>query len=347
MPIFYANIKKLDLIEFCPKLVQKQLSSLYLKIIANNLRLNQKLARVLALFEVHGVSALPFKGPILAHHLYGDASLRYFQDLDILVPKACADIAGNLLEQSGFSLIEKPLPGNSFQQLLKYGRECLFLDRSRKIKIDLHWQLGGPFRRPYDYAFVEQRLRKIRFNNREIYSLSAEDTLLHLCVNGTHDIWNNLDKILCVADFMDRYAGMDWDLVQKLADALHCRRMLFLGLFLARDIFKAAMPQGLVNQIEKNKKIEKIAEKIYVQSFEGITSKSHIEKRLAEIPYYLEVREHVYDKLLYFFRRIFVPTQKDRKNRPLDSRFSRLYFLTRPIDILLELAMAKLNMLKP
>lgn len=336
LPVFYANMKKLALIEFCPKLVQKQLASVYLEIIANNLRLSRKLARLLVLFETHGVPAVPFKGPILAYELYCDGALRYYQDLDILTPEKCVGHARNVLERSGFFSREKDLTSNHFNQLLKYGRECDFTDRSGNVKIDLHWQLGGPFRRSYDYEFCEHRLRKIKLNNRTANCLSHEDTLLHLCVNGAHDIWNHLEKILCVADYMHRHPDLDWKMTQKLAGTLHCRRMLFLGLFLANDIFDAAMPVEIAGQIEKDEKIKKIAGNIYAQLFCGIPQKSHIEKRAAQIPYYLMVREHFMDKLLYILRRIFIPTQKDRKNRCLDSRMSRLYFLLRPIDLMVE-----------
>jgi len=340
LPILYYNLKKMGLTDVCPNLIRKQFSSRYMEIIANNLRMTRKMSVLLELFETHGVPAIPFKGPILAHQLYGDALLRFYQDLDILVPKTYVHVCRTILEASGFVIKEKDLSANQYNQLLKYGRECDFTDAAGNNKIDLHWQLSAPFRQPYDYEFCMDRLQKVRFYNREIYSLSAEDTLLHLCVNGTHDIWCNLEKILCVVDFIDRHPDLDWDLVRKLADQLHCKRILLLGLFLAKDIFDVSLPFKIVDQIKKNKKIENIARNIYPNLFQGVRSKSHIEKRLAEIPYYLEVREHSIDKLLYLFRRIFIPTQKDRKNHAMNSRFSRSLFLTRPIDLVVELVLA-------
>lgn len=336
LPIFYANIKKIGLQSFLPAFARQQLSHQYLEIISYNLRLRKKLTTILALLENRNIPAVPFKGPILAHELYGDSALRYYQDMDILVPKNCVLSAREALLEAGFYSPVKRFSGKGFGQALKYGRECDFLDPSDNFKIDLHWHLSGPFRVAFDYDFCQARLRKIRLNGQAVYSLSEEDTLLHLCMNGTHDIWDNLEKMVCVADFIDRHPHLDWDLVQKLAVALHCRRMLFLGLFLAQDVFHAPLPPEIVSQMGKNKVIQKIADKIHARNFYGTAQKTPIEKRIAEIPYYLMVREHATDKLLYLFRRIFIPTQKDFKNRSLNSGFSFFYFISRPIDLMVE-----------
>src|SRR5690349_17810454 len=50
-----------------------------------NAALTCELARVVNALEDAGVPALPYKGPLLAHALYGDVALREFGDLDILV----------------------------------------------------------------------------------------------------------------------------------------------------------------------------------------------------------------------------------------------------------------------
>ena len=340
LPIFYANVKKTELRAFIPESLYKRLFRRYADIVAYNLRLCEKLKTVLTLFESRGIPAVPFKGPLLAQALYGDEVLRYYQDLDILAPEADVPAARDALSACGFLPVMHRFSGKQFRQVLKYGREWHFKDATDNIEIDLHWRLGGPFRRRFDYDFCKDRLRVSLWQGRHINCLSTEDTLLHLCVNGAHDLWCSLEQILSVADFIDRHPDLDWKLVQALAARLHCRRMLFLGLSLAGEVFDAALPPEIDNQIKKDRAIPELAAMIYGILFGVTPRKSHIEKRAGQLPFYLKMREDFLDKLSYLVRRIFIPTQKDWKSRPPDARPMNFYFLSRPVNLAVELLRA-------
>ena len=336
-PVLYTNIKKAELQSFLSEDVQKVLSHQYLTIVGNNLRLCQKLTKILALFESRGIPAVPFKGPLLAQTLYEDEAMRCYADLDILVPEKRATQARDALLDAGFSPHVQGLSGKRFGQVLKHGRECHFLHPSGTVAIDLHWQLGVPVRRPFDYDFCSERLQVIPWQDMNISSLSVEDTLLHLCVNGAHDQWCDLENVLSVAEIIEQYQRIDWCLVQTLAERLHCKRMLFLGLFLARDVFDAALPPDIVDKIDIDRAVEKLVRKNYRHLFREASSENNIGTRVGRLPYYLAVREHAVDKLVYLLRRIFIPTQKDWENRYLNPRWAGFYFLTRPIDLAVEL----------
>ena len=187
--VFYANIKKTGWLPLLPEDVQKSLSHQYVTVVGNNLKLCQKLLTILGLFESRHIPAVPFKGPLLAQTLYGASALRYYRDLDILVPKTCVLSARDALLESGFSPSVYGLSGKGFSQNLKHGRECHFLHPSDMVQIDLHWQLSVPYRQALDYDFCKKRLRATCFHGQDISSLSPEDTLLHLCLNGAQDIW--------------------------------------------------------------------------------------------------------------------------------------------------------------
>lgn len=342
LPILYANIKKAGLLPVLPEDVHRDLFRWYWKIVGNNLRMCKKLVAVLGLLENHDIPAVPFKGPVLAQQLYGDVGLRFFQDLDILVPKNYADQAREVMLASGYLPAAQQLTGKRFPHVLKYARECSFLDVSNNVKvsIDLHWQLSLVFRRAFDYGFCKERLKTIRFQDQDVFCLSAEDSLLHLCLNGAHDIWDHLEKILCIAEWINKHPELDWQLTLELAGLLHCRRRLLLGLFLARDVFGVLLPGEIVDQIKKDKIIEKIAETIYTDLFDNTHQANGIHGRVSQLPYYLKIREHPGDKFSYLMRRIFIPTQKDWEKRSPDSRFSGFYFLTRPIGLAVELVKA-------
>ncbi len=341
LPIFYANIQKLSLHDFLPSSVRNSLHCRYLKIIAGNLCLEKKLIEVLALFEDRGIPAVPFKGPVLAHRLYSESMFRYYQDLDILVSKKDVIAARDALLDAGFLLSDQCFSGDQLKKFIKYGKECVFIDPSFNAAVDLHWRLAGFLHHPYDFEFCKERLQLIRFNEHKIFCLSDEDILLHLCLNGTSDMWHNLEQILCVANFLDKHQDLNWELVQKLADRLHCRRMFYLGIFLARDLFGALIPYEIDRKISNDRVLKNICKKIYTYFFQGITEKSHIEKKIAQIPCHVKVREYPTDKLLYILERIFIPTQKDWQNRSLDPPFLIFYYMLRPFDLMVELRRAR------
>ena len=339
-PHFYNNLKKTGLRAAVPDDVQKELFYRYAIVVGNSLRVCRKLTDILTLFESRGIPAVPFKGPLLAYLLYEDEALRCYQDLDILVPESLVVPAGEALREAGFSPAVRGLSGKRFGQVLKYGRECHFLDPSGSLEIDLHWRLGSPFRRPFDYTFCRDRLQAVSWHGRDMAGLSAEDTLLHLCVNGAHDMWTDLEQVLTIADLIGRYPRLDWALVQALASDLGCQRMLHLGLFLAQDVFEAALPREIDSRIKSDRVVEELARVVYIRLFQGVHRRTYFETRVEQLPCQLKMREHARDKLSYLLRRIFIPTQKDWENRGAESRPMNFYFISRPINLAVELLRA-------
>src|SRR4029077_9771584 len=66
---------------------RQRLNQEFLRNSCRNLALTAELFRALEALNGHGVRATPYKGPVLAAQAYGDAALRQFSDLDIIVPQ--------------------------------------------------------------------------------------------------------------------------------------------------------------------------------------------------------------------------------------------------------------------
>ena len=343
--ILYFNAKKSGLLAYLPENVRQNLYWKYMKIVGDNLKLRKKLLDILALFESRQIPAVPVKGPVLSQILYADSELRYYQDLDILVPKNSVTAARDALLECGFAMPES-LAGKSLEKFLDYGKECDFVDHGKKIAIDLHWQLGVPFRGRFDYHFCKERLRTVRFHCRNVRSLSLEDTLLHLCVHGTHEIWSRIEQVLSVARLIKMYPNLDWEMLVNLSDQLHCKRVLFTGLFLSIDVFDAPIPPVVTVQIKYDKTVKRIAANIFFRLFMETAPKEFNEKRAEQISFDLKIREHPHDKVLYLLRRVFVPTGKDWEKREWNSRFPLLFFISRPWDLALELLPTCKQMIK-
>ncbi|MCB0226148.1 MAG: nucleotidyltransferase family protein, partial [Anaerolineae bacterium] len=101
VPLLYRHLEAIDPTA-SPKPIFARLWSQSQATAGRNLMLTQELLRLLDLLAANDIPAIPYKGPALAALVYGDISLRPFNDLDILVPQRAARRAKALLEANGY-----------------------------------------------------------------------------------------------------------------------------------------------------------------------------------------------------------------------------------------------------
>src|SRR5262245_49297473 len=75
MPLVYHNLKTLCP-DAVPQAIFSQLRARFFANVGHNLFLTQKLLMLLRLLEMEGISAIPYKGPVLATVVYGNLALR-------------------------------------------------------------------------------------------------------------------------------------------------------------------------------------------------------------------------------------------------------------------------------
>jgi len=102
-----------------------------------NLLLAVALVQIVKSFVTEGITAVAFKGPVLALDLYGDVALRPCLDLDLLVPPADVERSERLLTSAGYS--PGPLGGRSRRWRQRQGQRAFY--RPDGAQVDLHWRL--------------------------------------------------------------------------------------------------------------------------------------------------------------------------------------------------------------
>jgi hypothetical protein len=342
LSILYFNLRKLDLRQQLPEDICNSLRARYLQVTGGNMRLWQRLVELVDLLESRGVPVVPFKGPVLANSLYGDSALRYYQDIDLLVPQKAAVKAWAALRAAGYRSMELALREGQFARYVSFEKEFDFIDDAGNTLIDLQWRLTMHTRYPYDYEFCRDRLTTMAFNRRKVSCLSDEDMVLYLCIHGGADLWVNVGAILCLAELIAQRPNLDWEVVLDLAAVMHCRRMVWLGLFLARDLFDVALPEKIIEVMENDGELAGLVEVVYGNLFQARPQVSHFNRRLGEIPFHLKIRDKWPAKVRYLFLMMFWPTKKDWRNLPLPPRLAFLYFLLRPMALGAECISAKL-----
>lgn len=292
-----------------------------------NLILTAKLLHILRLCERQGIQAVPFRGPALAAALYGDLALRLYGDLDILVRKQDVLRTTQLLVSSGFRPFF-PLPEKD-EAIFRRGEHAFILEPGR-ILVDLHWADG---RRFFSSPYVDHlwdRLEPVTIGGRSVLGFSREDLFIHLCAHGSKHNWQRLDWISDIAQFTSLHRELDWPGLMEKAGSLGIKRMVVLGLSLARDFFGADLPEQVLKEFPLKKGLTALAGQVC----KNLVGRSDERLRFVkERLFYLRCMDRLRDRTGYVFERLITPTPWACDLVRLPSFLFFLYYFIRPIQL--------------
>lgn len=210
------------------------------------LHLSGELLQIVQLFKQHGIVAVPYKGPALGAHLYGNVALRQAGDLDILVKRDDVMRARALLIERGYAPRHDLTRGGAgFMRQSRYSEE---FHRKNGLQVELHWAFtNGDIALPLDLEALEPRLATMKLGGHEVPVFDREDLLLILCVHGCKHRWDHLEWICGVAELLRTSAGvLDWDALVRRSSSLGIRRMLLLGVLVAHELLDAPVPPSIL-----------------------------------------------------------------------------------------------------
>jgi hypothetical protein len=332
MPLLYINLKKF-VPELVPSFVIESLQHDFLTNAAHNIFLKEELVQVLALLEKQGITAVPFKGPVLAIRSYGSLTLRMFSDLDILLRKQDVLKAKELLFAPGYRSPHK-LSLAQEKALLRFHSEYGLVQKETRTLVELLWRItprGFPLFLNLRDLF--NRLEKTLAEDKEIWAPAPEDLILFLCIHGTQHAWERLCWICDLAETIRRSEAIDWELVWTRARAYRCERMVRLGLFLAWNLLEAPLPQEIGRKLENDRFICNLATKVKIKLFQMNLQSAGIRELSL---FYMDASDCFRDRLAYWLRLLFTPTIEDWELFPFPPLFFFLYYFLHPLRITLK-----------
>jgi hypothetical protein len=212
-----------------------------------------------------------------------------------------------------------------------------YLIRTRKdlwikkgnIQLDLHQQIPEG---PASLALNEilwKEIGSVQLLNRRIPVLSLENSIMVLCLHGSEDGWDSLDKVMDLAFLIQANPDMDWNALFSRAAGMRMRKMLGLGLCLVREISGLKMPQEVQTLIEGNYEVERLTGRIIQRVFSD-----------ADNPFTMTIMtrsmDSINDKIRHVGYFAFTPRTRDLINHPLPDLLFPLYYLIHPVRMLIR-----------
>lgn len=129
--------------EICPEKipdnVKLQLQEDFQANAHRNLAMFRELVNVLNILKKHGITAIPYKGPVLAIIIYKNLGFRSFSDLDFYVPWDDVSRTRKILIENGYEPLMELSP-NQEEAFHKFQREYHFISKSTGITLEIKWK---------------------------------------------------------------------------------------------------------------------------------------------------------------------------------------------------------------
>ncbi|MEA5598347.1 nucleotidyltransferase family protein [Rivularia sp. UHCC 0363] len=284
--------------EAVPEPVLNQWRRSFQYIAQRNLFLTGEVVNLLKLFKKQNIVALPYKGPVLATLIYKNVALRRFGDLDIIVQQEDIFAVRELLIAQGY----RPNKEMTDAQLVKYLNSKTehtydFIHDDKNVFLEIHWRIAPKYITPIAAKDLWQDLEPFSLAGTTINNLPLEDWLPILCVHGSRHVWERLSWLCDIATLIDKNPDINWQKVVQQANTWGCQRMLFLGLYMAQDLFGVDLPPEIWQQMKQVEPIVKgIAPQVYNQLFASVRTS---DKFMGRTLYHIQVRERLNHKILY------------------------------------------------
>ncbi len=295
---------------------------------ARQRELLRELLAILDALDARNVSAIPFKGPSVALHVYGELSLRRAGDLDLLVREANVDATLRVLTDRGYREQQetqrgRPLDGATHAAYRRYQCEYL-LQRARDgIAVEPHWTLAPPMlSAPIDYAALWSRAQTITALGRPSLSFSDEDLALALSVHAAKHEWSELRWICDLAWLVARKPQLDWSEALLRARQQGCERMLLIGLALTQRLLGQALPPPAVHRLAADPVAQLLAAEQEAKLFDPTW---HPPSIFQVSRFRLRMRERLRDRALCLVRTLATPRLEHVDLLALPTRLAFLY----------------------
>jgi len=328
-PLLYRHLATVVRQDVPPESLNR-LKELYQGNTARNLFLLGELERVLHALAERGVTAIPYKGPVLAIAGYGDLSLRRFVDLDVIVRRDDVEQAIDTLTGLGYR-VEPVLSPSQQAFLIRTQHDLAFKRDEGRLIVELHWEVAPRLfatELAAENLWPQATTRAV--GGGEVLALAPEDMLLSLCVHGSKHLWERLAWICDIAEWLAAHPGLRWPELLAQAERTGQQRMLFVGLRLAAELLDAPLPESAAKAIDADRAVTRLAAQAKQVIFRQPPRPPGM---ISSLRFNLLARRAWVAKWNYL-RHLLTPTDADIRAFRAPRALQFVYYMTRPFRLL-------------
>lgn len=194
-----------------------------------------RLSRLLESLKYAGVEAVAIKGPLFSRWLYGDAGMRRFADLDLLVDASQRETALRALASAGYSLPASLSPAAA--RAVYAGTGAWPLRHDTAIGVDLHWTVqAAGFGVPFEAREVVRESVTTSIGGVEARIPAPTHAATLALLHAAKHLWASLELLLSIAHLMRR-TDIDWAEVYARAARARAWNGAAAGLAMAGGLF--------------------------------------------------------------------------------------------------------------
>ena len=330
LPLLFSRFLESDL--STPPEVSELLRREYERNAFHSIANARELLSVLEEFEAQNISALPFKGVVLAASIYKNLTTRPAGDLDLLIFEQDVARASALLINRGYQLMTETR-ANGLPVTENY-YEYHFERPADGMVLELRWRLevAQPrFRHNLGMEWLWPKRRAANLAGVDVPDMDAESALLVLCMHGSKHVWSRGIWVCDVAQLIAAEPGLDWQSATQEAKRVGLWRCVALGALLAHRMCGAYIPTRTLRDFESDARARKLADYFqkYLFARPGMTPED-------AVPYSVQLLG-AKDQLRFLISPDFLrPNARDRAAIALPKPLHFFYYFIRPIRLLLD-----------
>ncbi|MFC0269939.1 nucleotidyltransferase family protein [Metabacillus herbersteinensis] len=324
-PVLYSKLKKVDE-HLIPTYVIQHLSQEYKRNTFKMLHLSAEMEKVSRIFTENTIRLLFLKGPVIAHDLYGDISLRTSSDLDFLIPIGELEKAESILVNLGYEkddYIKTVLNDWTWRH-----HHTTYFHPQKRMKLEIHWRLNpGPGLEP-SFNDLWKRKRKSKLTTYPVYLLGKEDLFLFLVSHGARHGWSRLRWLLDIHQMTEQ--DINWKKMNRLLKTFHFHNVGAQALVLTTELLSSKKVDAMKPLLENKRSCNLAQEAIfYLERMVNL----HTDPVPEPVSRYHT--RHLFSLMTARQKVLFVlsflhPYPEDAETLPLPKQLHFLYFPLRP-----------------
>lgn len=325
-PVLYLKLKKLNDF-FVPIYVIQTLGNQFKRNTFQMLHLSAEMEHVSKLFSEREIRLLFLKGPVLAHSLYKNISLRTSSDLDFLIPIEKLTESEKLLVGLGYEkddYIETVLSDWRWRH-----HHVTYFHPKKGIKLEIHWRLHPGPGKEQNFEELWKRKSISSLTSSPVYLLGNEDLFLFLVSHGARHGWSRLRWLMDIHQIL--LQDIDGKELNKLLIRYHALQVAGQAIILSSQLFNTKVT-GEMQPLLVGKRSRKLAQAaiFYLERMVNL----HTEPVPKDISNYH--KQHLFSLMSIQQKILFVlsflyPYPEDAKTLPLPKPLHFLYFPLRPL----------------